>query len=832
MTKTEMVVAGADAARPCRAARVRRGGRGGRGALLALLLSTASAAMLLAPLVSPAWAQGVVAFNIPAGDLGGVLAQIGRVAGQTIALPAGLARGRRAGPVVGRMSVREAVDRALAGTGLVAAPGVQGSLTIRPGPSATGTATAAPGGDGALAAIDVADLAGGTGDAGFTAGNTVTSDRLNIPFKESTKTVVGVTSEVIKAQALTSVLDAARNASNVTINYGAAQGGGMPSYQIRGFDAQNVLVSGRVSPRGMNLPVQDVERVDVIKGPTTDLTGKSLEGGAINIIPKAPVSEPIREASVFLGSRFYRTLAFDFGGPVAGAENLTYRLNVSGNTANTAFGGDRAPHEGLVSPQVRWDNGLTTVTAGIRYFDQIAGQSPSTVGNPFLDMHPIRIPRERPVGTDSTGASFRVANPHIDVEHKFGVVDTPDFGSFDFTFRNRTGYAFNDYAYAGYIIAPSYKSPLVVSPVGNNSTSIERQVVTQSDLITVHTFANYKQTVRLGIDYTNDTYSSYGMTEYPNITFDPRNPIDTLRLPDRIGHAARKYIQTIHKSYDDLGLAFQDKIDLFDRLHIMGTVRQDFYNENTTTNNDGRIKYNKPEYSALTYTAGAVYDITPWVSAYGTVGTGFVPNRGVLADGSLPPAQNNNLSEYGLKFSLLDDRLRITALRFDNEYSSSLIYDPAARGNVLGPGNKSTGLELDVQGQVTENVSLIASFGRTQFTFTGAKPGDAYPGFAPYTGKLFAVYSFTDGPLKGLQIGGGGEGIASSYTSFGPKTDNYKLPGHVIFNAMMAYRYDNISLSLNVDNLLDKYYYMPTQAPQFIPLGEGRRIMMQARITF
>ncbi|WP_018260268.1 TonB-dependent siderophore receptor [Methylobacterium sp. WSM2598] len=827
MTMAQRMTAGSEADRSRGPGPV-RGGRSRRWRLVALLLSTASAASVLPPLVLPASAQDLVDFAIPAGDLGGVLAQIGRAGGRTIAFPADVTQGRAAGPIIGRMTVRDAVDRALAGSGLVATPSAQGSLTIRRG---QGSSAVVPSRDGMIAAIDVADLAGSTGDRGFLSGSTVTSDRLNFPQKENPRSVVGVTREVIKAQASTSILEAATNASNVTVNYGAGQGSGIPSYTIRGFSVQNVMVGGRVGPRGMNLPVQDVERVDVIKGPTTDLTGVSLEGGGINIIPKAPSADPIREAQFTLGSRFYRTLAFDLGGPVEGAEGLTYRLNLSGNTADTSFGGDRSPHEGLISPKIRWDDGATIVTAGVRYFDQLSGLPPMTIGIPSLHFRPLRVDREKPIGTPEAGASFRAFNPYVDVEHRFDAIDTANFGSFDFTFRNRTGYFANNYVSSGYIFVPSRSAAAV--PLGGGFTSAtERQFVTQSDLIAVHTFQDYKQTARFGIDYTNDYLVNYNLVEYPAGLIDPRNPPLTLPLPNRQGSLGRNFKTRVHLGSEDIGLAFQDKIDLFDRLHILGSVMQDFYSSDRHTEDNGKSSHSLTDYGALTYSAGGVYDITKWMSIYGTIGTGFIPNRGVLADGKTPAPQYNDSNEYGLKFNLLNDSFMITASHFEISYSNTLIYRPDLRASVLGPGTTSKGFELDFQGQVTENLSLIGSVGRTIIQYPRRQPGDVYPGIPSYTGKLYAVYSFTDGPLKGLQIGGGAEGIPSTYTSFGSKNDNYKLPGHVTLDAMLSYTKDNMTISLNVKNLLNQYYYQPTQTPMFVPIGEGRRILAQARVTF
>jgi iron complex outermembrane receptor protein len=164
--------------------------------LLALLMGT-SAAPLLVLSASKSWAAGEIVFDIPAGDLGGVLAQIGRIGAQPISFPADLTRGRRAGPIVGRMGVQAALARALAGTGLVIVPGPAGALKVS---ASSAPAPAAVAGD--IAAIDVVDTNAGSpyGDRGFQAG--AAGDTLRIadaPLKETPVSVSVVTNEVLRS---------------------------------------------------------------------------------------------------------------------------------------------------------------------------------------------------------------------------------------------------------------------------------------------------------------------------------------------------------------------------------------------------------------------------------------------------------------------------------------------------------------------------------------------------------------------------------------------------------------------------------------------------------
>lgn len=94
----------------------------------------------------PAWAletdgesriPAVYAFDVPRGDLAGVVISIARRTGMPIVFTPALVAGHMAGPIQGRHTVDAALSRALAGTGLEIARTPGGSFTIRPATTST-----------------------------------------------------------------------------------------------------------------------------------------------------------------------------------------------------------------------------------------------------------------------------------------------------------------------------------------------------------------------------------------------------------------------------------------------------------------------------------------------------------------------------------------------------------------------------------------------------------------------------------------------------------------------------------------------------------------------
>ena len=86
-------------------------------------ISTIVGCVVVMGLVAPearAQAQTPVLFNLEAQDLDRALTAVGLLTGRDIIIAADVARGKRAGPLIGRLTADEAIKRLLAGSGLIA----------------------------------------------------------------------------------------------------------------------------------------------------------------------------------------------------------------------------------------------------------------------------------------------------------------------------------------------------------------------------------------------------------------------------------------------------------------------------------------------------------------------------------------------------------------------------------------------------------------------------------------------------------------------------------------------------------------------------------------
>jgi iron complex outermembrane receptor protein len=138
----------------------------------------------------------------------------------------------------------------------------------------------------------------------------ITSTRIDLPFKENSRTINIVTSKDIANSAATNVADLLQLVAGVDIRRRGTAGSQADLY-IRGggFDQTLLLIDGikmddaQTGHHTMNaaLPIEVIERIEIIKGPAARVFGQNAFTGAINIVTKKDLENTV-SANVEAGS--------------------------------------------------------------------------------------------------------------------------------------------------------------------------------------------------------------------------------------------------------------------------------------------------------------------------------------------------------------------------------------------------------------------------------------------------------------------------------------------------------------------------------------------------
>lgn len=216
------------------------------------------------------------------------------------------------------------------------------------------------------------------------------------------------------------------------------------------------------------------------------------------------------------------------------------------------------------------------------------------------------------------------------------------------------------------------------------------------------------------------------------------------------------------------------------------------------------------------YVAGILYKVLPKVSVY----YNFSTDNAVA---SLTPLwQTGVQNEFGVKSVLLNGRLSVSADHFEIKQNNVSFPNPAyGTGSpivTLYSNLNSHGEELNIQGGITEDLSVIASYTNMRLRDPwGRRQRNIPDNFA----NVLLDYRFPKGALKGALKGSNvwvgvlhqadvaGETVQGFTSLQVPEQPGFYLPAFTIVNAGAGYQMGHLRYSLNVNNVFNtKAWFM------------------------
>lgn len=167
----------------------------------------------------------------------------------------------------------------------------------------------------------------------------ISSSRIDLPFKENSRTISIITTEDIKLSAVTNVSDLLQQVAGIDLRRRGTSGMQSDLY-IRGgsFDQTLLLIDGikvedaQTGHHTMNmiLPLEVIERIEIIKGPAARVFGQNAFTGAINIVTKSN-AEKVNSVGYELGSYNQQNVSGTLG---KNLKNKSVIAHASVNTSN------------------------------------------------------------------------------------------------------------------------------------------------------------------------------------------------------------------------------------------------------------------------------------------------------------------------------------------------------------------------------------------------------------------------------------------------------------------------------------------------------------------
>ena len=236
---------------------------------------------------------------------------------------------------------------------------------------------------------------------------------------------------------------------------------------------------------------------------------------------------------------------------------------------------------------------------------------------------------------------------------------------------------------------------------------------------------------------------------------------------------------------------------------------------------------------AVSPRVGITYLIDNMWSAYVTSGTSFRPNTGTDKNGDTFKPEEGVSIETGLKFESEDKRFGSTLSIYQIEKKNVLTTDPNDPDEKIAAGKvKSKGLELDLNGNITDNIRVNANYSYTNAKVTkdNTYQGKELLNVPKNSASLLLMWE--DSLAEGSSYG-----IGAGATYMGKKAGNYMndfyLPSYTTAKLVSYYKVNkNLDFRLNIDNLFDKEYIASSYDKSWLTVGNPRTATLSMTYKF
>ena len=701
--------------------------------------------------------------------------------------------------------------------------------------------------------------------------------KVAIANRELPQAVATVTKELIADRVAFQLPDAVKTVSNVAVT------GLYNHYNIRGItqgDDGQVLNGMRTRQYYFLQPITShLERVEVIKGPSSVTFSSADPGGTVNMVTKKPLFEKRSEVSIAAGSFGTLRATADFTGPLNDSQTLLYRLNAAFQEAdsfrdvvnNNAF---------LIAPSLSYiPNETTSLNVEMIYSDAEGnldrGQPIFGAFNGEFDLNSTPITRNVGASSDhyknkefifmtnfskkftenfSFNAQYMKQTWDEDLaEHRVGgsIVDIegnviPTLVRLRYDERQQFWETDNFSTYFTFDVNSNKITNKIL--VGYDGTRWERKIgagfLRARRYLTVDggqsnfdpdNADNFQQIVVNGITIPRPAAAFFDLENPFNGARDVSDyGLSELTIPANLTSSSGIYLQNQFK-VGKLSALFNLRYEWFTDIFNYQADEEEF------------------KTNAFVPRLGLTYEITKSISAYATYLEGFQPHTNTVSlsptaegffwaasPGRFDPLESS-LKEVGFKGEFLNGKVFANFAVFDIIQKNILLGDTYDLETLTTRGEqRSRGFEMDVSGYVSPNFQLIASYGYNDAEivedaieeFIGERIGGA----PEHNANFWARYDFMNETLKGIGLGLGAQYVDERFTWYNPTYDSNRvlLPSYTVFDAAVYYRPNNtgIQLTLKANNLFDETYWLGGLNPSRLGPGAPRNILLNATYKF
>ncbi|MNQ45859.1 Ferrichrome-iron receptor precursor [compost metagenome] len=638
--------------------------------------------------------------------------------------------------------------------------------------------------------------------------------KMKLKNMENPQVYTIVSKELMKEQVITDYNSAFKNVPGAGI--AEVRNQGRTTNISRGFATPQLVRNGVGSFTYNSIDPSNLERIEVIKGPSATLFGSTISsfGGLFNRVTKKPFNFFKGEVSFSAGDWDLNRLTADINTPLNEDKTALFRIN-------TALHSERSFQDAgfnksfFIAPSFSYEVNERLTLLIDAEFSASKATSPTRLA-PYTK-------------ADATA-------------HSIEELGIPYNLSFANNTVNYTGQQYNIFAQLKYKISDEWTSQTIVSRTRSSSEGYVvaltmlsnetlRQQVTNQDYPYYGTdiqqnfngdfkIGKLRNRVVAGLDfYSLRATRNDATVNMPALNFrkpgDAYNNFTINKIEPLFVNAT--YTNMVSNNERTYSAYVSDVLNVTDRLLVMGGVRADRYiNKGVYYPSRDSIagNYNQTAFSPR---FGAVYQVVKEkVSVFGNYMNGFNNVGGSDFNGNtFKPNQANQL-EGGVKFDF--NKISATFSYYDIKVTNVTRDDPDHANFQIQDGTQlSKGFEAELIANPIKGLNIVAGYTYNDSEYTKANPSinGLRPTTAgsPTTANLWASYRLTEGAASGLGFGFGGI-YGSEYYQTNTTTFKFTIPSYTVLDASVFYDRPKFRLGLKVDNLTNEKYWSYRLAAQ------------------
>lgn len=629
-------------------------------------------------------------------------------------------------------------------------------------------------------------------DSAYKAATAITGTKTDVPLIQVPQSIQVITRDLIEDLGAVDITDLYPLMGSITeFSYGGVSARGFRQEQTR----YNGINGSPQNEFGV-LTLNNIQQVEILKGPVGLLYGDNEPGALINIVTAKPRAQFGGSVAARTGSDGLLGGDLHVTGPLDANKRLLYLFNATYNER-------KGPRDNFSSEALNLNAALTWVatpatriTGEIEYIDN-RQRGARLRGVPYLASGfagSISFNAAEP--TDLQDLETTVYNLQLD--HAFS--SQLRLNSYFRYFESTAPQAYhepNTYNATTGLWAREFRHQL--------REMYETSAAT--NLIGDFDFLRARHKLLAGVEY----YKAHRVFTTKTIPQAQVRPISVLAPVYGLSSGALYDISLAGIVPTDtdkvrLGYYLQDQLSFGERWHLLAGLRYEFFD-------DVRYRPTADQFddAVFTYRGGAVYMFRPNIAGFVSYAMGLKPQTLGSEDRNGPfPPQESFSWEGGFKFEFFENRLGLTATVYDILKTNVLERDPrpGVPTNWLTPIGEvsSRGVEFDVSGQITAQWSVTANYAYNDAQVNKAGQfGDAigtrFPNAPRHKAGLWTRYNLPRYNL-GFGFGLSHVGKRENFTGAG----NFPGPAYTIGTAALYYRWGRTQFSLKCENLTDKVY--------------------------